>query len=184
MEMHDAQDLRARMNRVCGLIRTLEQSAGPEVRIAAATLVQEIISFHGEGLNRMLEVIYETAGQDLVDRLAMDELVGSLLLLHDVHPVPMETRILQAIDGLLPILRTHGATVELRRLSPEGDVSLRVNGECPRCSSSHENLHSLVVETVLGSAPDAAGVTLEGEIRNLPPQGDEFIPITTLRAKP
>ena len=47
--------------------------------------------------------------------LAGDELVEHLLLLHGLHPVSVEERVREALDGVRPYLGSHGGDVELRR---------------------------------------------------------------------
>ena len=44
----------------------------------------------------------------LADALAGDELVAHLLLLHGLHPVPLEARVRGALDEVRPYLETHG----------------------------------------------------------------------------
>lgn len=70
---------------------------------------------YGAGLARMLEVIDETGGMNptLLDRLAVDDLVASLLLLHGLHPYDVETRITRALERVRPYLASHGGDVKL-----------------------------------------------------------------------
>ena len=49
----------------------------------------------------------------LLDRLADDELVASLLLVHGLHPTTSTTRVERALDGVRPYLGSHGGDVEL-----------------------------------------------------------------------
>ncbi len=54
---------------------------------------------------------------DLLDRLAADDLVASLLAVHGLHPYDVETRVARALDGVRPYLGSHGGDVELLGLS-------------------------------------------------------------------
>ena len=49
----------------------------------------------------------------LAEALAGDELVAHLLLLHGLHPVPLEERVRGALDEVRPYLDSHGGDVEL-----------------------------------------------------------------------
>ena len=74
-----------------------------------------MIELHGAGLERILDKLADAgdAGLALIDALAEDDLVGSILLLHGLHPLDLETRVRQALDKVRPLLRSHGGNVEL-----------------------------------------------------------------------
>jgi hypothetical protein len=73
----------AGLARVEALVAELEAVRDEAVREKARALVQAVLDVHGEGLRRLLAL----AGPDSAARFAAaDELVGSLLLLHDLHP--------------------------------------------------------------------------------------------------
>ena len=83
-------------------------------RETAEELVRSLLDLYGGGLARMMEMVYDSpAGGELFDRFAADDLVASLLLLHDLHPEDTETRILRALDGVRPYLGSHGGDVTL-----------------------------------------------------------------------
>ena len=73
------------------------------------------MEMHGAALERMLAVIGRNgaAGATIVDQLTRDELVASVLLLYDLHPVDLETRVRGALDKTRPYLKSHGGNVEL-----------------------------------------------------------------------
>ena len=53
---------------------------------------------YGEGLSRLLERTADTeaSGITLIESFADDDLLGSLLFLHGLHPIDIETRIVRA----------------------------------------------------------------------------------------
>ena len=53
--------------------------------------------------------------------------LGGLLLLHGLHPLGVEERVLQALEDVRPYLRSHGGNVELVEVS-EGVARLRLHG--------------------------------------------------------
>ena len=54
------------------------------------------------------------------DRLLADPLVESLLLLHDLHPLDVDTRIQRALDRVRPYLGSHAGGVEYLGPAPTG----------------------------------------------------------------
>src|ERR671928_650486 len=91
----------------------------------ATEAVQALVELYGEALSRFL------AGADP----ASDELLSHLLLVHDLHPVDIETRVRQALEDVRPYLGSHGGDVEL--LAVDGGVArLRLGGACKGCPAS------------------------------------------------
>lgn len=151
------------MQEVEGLIRKIEALPDPEARGAAVGLMQALMDFHGAGLDRLMELISEEgeAGYRIFDRLAGDELVGNLLLLYGLHPVPLETRVSRALDSVRPYLDSHGGSVEL--LGVEGGaVRLKLEGSCQTCPSSSLTLKLAIEEAIYKAAPDVAAIEAEG----------------------
>lgn len=62
----------------------------------AEKLVQVVTDLYGEGLRRVLDA----AGPGAVERLADDELVRGLLVLHGWHPESLQRRVEAAVAGL------------------------------------------------------------------------------------
>ena len=139
-------DFRERLGRVETLVGALEQCPDPAAREAARQLVRTLLELHATGLERILEL----AGREsaLVDRLATDDLVSSLLLLHGLHPHPAAERVARALDGARSRLRSLGGVVELVEAS-EAVIRLRIRGELT------PSLEAAVEDVVTGSAPDA-----------------------------
>src|SRR5512135_3520281 len=134
-----------------------EVAAIPDARVRAITeaLVQALLDLYSEGLARMLELTARNAasGQTLIDAFARDDLVGSLLLLHGLHPLDIETRIEHALVEVRPYLKSHGGNVELVKV--EDNVAyLRLEGSCHGCSSSTMTLKSAIEEAIYKAAPD------------------------------
>ncbi len=152
-----------RIARIEDLISSLEQSSDPRMKANAQELVQAVLELHGAGLSRMLEQICEaeSAGRPLLDALASDELVGSLLTLHGLHPLDLEARVRQALDAVRPQLRSHGGEVTLLSVH-EGVVRLRLEGNCHGCPSSTVTMKHLIEEAIAARAPDVVAIDVEG----------------------
>lgn len=124
---------------------------------AATELAGALVDLYGEGLRRVVAELPAGVGA----RLADDELVGHLLLLHDLHPLPPEERVRGALDEVRPYLDSHGGGVEL--LAVEGGVArLRLHGACDGCPSSAATLRLAIEDAVLAAAPEVQRVEADG----------------------
>jgi Fe-S cluster biogenesis protein NfuA/nitrite reductase/ring-hydroxylating ferredoxin subunit len=158
----DDQGLQERAARMETLLGEIESLQDPNARAKAAEVVQVLLELYGEGLARMMEVIAEREEREsLFEALAEDELVSHLLLLHGLHPLDVETRVIRALEEVRPYLRSHGGNVEL--LGIEGDVArVRLQGSCDGCPSSAVTLKLAIEEAVQKAAPDLEGIEAEG----------------------
>jgi hypothetical protein len=114
--MRDTKELKQQVGRIDALVQKLESSADPSTRGTALDLVQSLMEFHGAGLERILEIVSTTggdAGAELVQSLAHDELVSSLLVLYGLHPEDFEARVRRGLDKVRPLLRSRGAGLEV-----------------------------------------------------------------------
>jgi Fe-S cluster biogenesis protein NfuA/nitrite reductase/ring-hydroxylating ferredoxin subunit len=144
------------------LLEEIETLADPNARSKAAEVVGVLLELYGEGLARMMEVVAEGEERERIfEALAGDELVSHLLLLHGLHPLDLETRVVGALEEVRPYLRSHGGNVEL--LGVEGGVArLRLQGSCDGCPSSSMTLKLAIEEAVQKAAPDLEGIEAEG----------------------
>jgi len=95
-----ARDLRTVGTRIEELLGRLRDRADPTTVESAEEVVRLVVELYGAGLERVVEM----AGEDVLERLVKDELVASLLVLHDLHPKNTETRVLEALDQVRPYL--------------------------------------------------------------------------------
>jgi Fe-S cluster biogenesis protein NfuA len=155
------------MERVESLVHDLEQLPDASARQSAQDIIRTVIELHGLALGRILETLAHAGapGRALIDSLAQDELVASVLLLHGIHPADLETRVRQAIDSVRPLLRSHGGNVELLAISG-GVVRLRMLGNCDGCPSSALTLKSAIEQAIIDKAPDVTGIEVDGATGN------------------
>jgi Fe-S cluster biogenesis protein NfuA len=148
-----------RMRRVESLIESLEKLVNPAARVVAQELVQTLLALHSAGLARMLELLRSVdGGAAIVAAWGRDDLVGNLLLLHGLHPVDLDTRARQALEQVRPMLRCHGADLELVAVA-QRLVRVRVQGSCPM---SAEALEQALEEAFAATAPDVHVIEVEG----------------------
>ena len=178
----DDQELRGRVARIETLLEEIESLKDPNARAKAAEMAQVLLELYGEGLARMMEVVAQgEESERIFGAFVGDELISHLLLLHGLHPVDVETRILQALEEVRPYLKSHGGNVEL--LGVEGGVAhLRMQGSCDGCPSSAATLKLAIEEAVQKAAPDLEGIEAEG-VAEPQPKPTTFVAAPTLRKK-
>jgi Fe-S cluster biogenesis protein NfuA/nitrite reductase/ring-hydroxylating ferredoxin subunit len=120
----------------------------------AQQLVREVVGLYGAGLERIMRLA-DTPG--LAGRLAADDLVASLLLVHGLHPHDVHRRVSDALDRVRPYLGSHGGDVDL--LEVTGDtVRLAFTGSCKSCPSSAVTLELAVEDAVRAAAPEISSI--------------------------
>ena len=125
------------------------------------------MELYGAGLERLLELAHEAGalGDALLDALAADDLVASLLLVHGLHPYGVQERVERALDGVRPYLGSHGGDVRLLGVSPDGVVRLQLLGSCDGCASSAVTLELAVEDAVRSAAPEVVRIEVQAGSR-------------------
>jgi Fe-S cluster biogenesis protein NfuA len=163
---HQPEDaaFRKRVERLEELIRSTERWPDPQARARVREIVQTLLDVHGTGLQKILEHLAGTgaAGQAAIDALGADDLVGSLLVLHGLHPLDLGSRVRQGLDAVGPLLRSHDGGVELLGIR-DGVVRLRLHGSCDGCPSSALTLKQAIEDAVYAKAPDVTAIAVEEE---------------------
>jgi Fe-S cluster biogenesis protein NfuA/nitrite reductase/ring-hydroxylating ferredoxin subunit len=150
----EPDQLIARVQELTGRLEDLEDAACREL---AEELTGAVVQMYGAGLERIVELIdEETRG-----RLAADELVAGLLMIHDLYPVPIEERVLAALETVRPYMESHGGNVELLGVE-DGIARLRLEGSCKSCRASSSTLELAVRQALQEAAPDLLGMDVEG----------------------
>ncbi|HVW35264.1 MAG TPA: NifU family protein [Acidimicrobiia bacterium] len=152
-----AQDLHDVGVRVEELLAELASVADPGVHEKAEALVSLLVEFYGAGLERVLALVgREPSGELIVRRLAQDDLLASLFVLHGIHPVPVEDRVHEAIQALRPQLG--GTRVALIAIDDDGVAHCELSPG--GCGSAPVDLARTTVEkAVLAVAPEITTVT-------------------------
>jgi Fe-S cluster biogenesis protein NfuA len=139
----DDAEVRELVARVESLLGDLDERA--------TDAVQALVELYGEALARVV------AGADPTE----DELLSHLLLVHDLHPVDVETRVRRALDDVRPYLGSHGGDVELLGVE-DGVARVRLAGTCNGCPSSTVTLRNAIEEAIMRAAPDLERIDAEG----------------------
>lgn len=153
--------------RIEELVQKVQALPDPAARQTALDLVQAILDLHAGALERMMEIIATTeSGPPIIDALGADPRVSGILLLHDLHPLDLETRVAQALDD--PAFRSRGAAVELIAIH-DGVIRVRIDGG--------PGLKLAVEKALWEAAPEAVELLIEGGSVQV---SSNFVPLEAL----
>ena len=132
-------------------------------KVAGRELLQLLMDVHGAGLERIMEVVFESGSMApaIIDKLGQDSIVSSLLLLYSLHPDELETRVRKAIERLSPRLRKLASAIELVSVC-ESTVQIRLASSAHSCGSSSKDLRAIVEDGVYEFAPDVTSLEILG----------------------
>ena len=159
----DADPSAELVERVQALTAQLDEVQDLQARAVADELVASILQLYGAGLERIMEALDEPGATvaQVRERLVEDGVVASLLVIHGLYPVDLETRVQEALDGVRPYMHSHGGDVELLSLE-DGVARLRLEGSCQGCPASAATLEQAIRQALEEAAPDLAGMEVEG----------------------
>lgn len=152
--MSAAVDARLAGQRVDEVLDRLAATGDRAACAAAEELVRVLMDFYGAGLARIVERLGEGPLSPLLD----DELVSSLLALHDLHPEDVHTRIGRALDAAAQPVERIGfeaatGTLRLRSTAAAG-------GGCG-CGSTADTVRQQIEDALAAFAPEVTTVELE-----------------------
>jgi Fe-S cluster biogenesis protein NfuA/nitrite reductase/ring-hydroxylating ferredoxin subunit len=142
--------------RIQDLQERLDATPDSPAKDLAGELVGAVVSLYGDGLERIVDALGDRA-----DELVDDPVVATLLLIHDLHPVPLGERVQAALDSVRPYMESHGGNVELLSLE-QGIARIHLRGSCSDCSASSVTLELAIKQALEEMAPDLEGLQVEG----------------------
>lgn len=159
------------------LARRAESIPDANARALTIDLLRAVLDFHAAAIERMLDITFEAgpAGEGIIERIAADDLVSSALLLHDLHPDDLETRVKRAVQKLDEMFRSLGAKLSLIAMEPG---TVRLHFESQRAWPGTPVKDS-IEKAILQAAPEIGVVFVEG-VKEPPAPG--FVPISDLLA--
>lgn len=144
------------------LIRKMGALGDSQARAQARELMRLLMSLYGAGLSRMLEIVRTEGGgpQAVLDRLASDPLLASLLVLHDLHPHPIDSRVQRALMGLRPHLP---ADTHLTLVAVDNDsVRLKVEQSADGQARSAGTIRLAIERAIQEAAPEVGAIQIDG----------------------
>ena len=169
----DDAAVRERLTRLDELLAQVEAIPGPSGELALDA-VSALAEVYGEALARAVTCANDAP--DVLAALTGDELLGHLLVLHGVHPDPVERRVTHALDELRPALQERGGDVELAGID-DGVATVRLS--IKGCSSA--GVEDAVREAVLAVAPELSDVARVPAASRRDPA---FVPLDALMPRP
>ncbi|GGJ26746.1 hypothetical protein [Streptomyces brasiliensis] len=140
--------------RIEEVLDRLTTAGDPGTIAAAEELVRSLMEFYGAGLARILQLLSAPEDRRVQERLLADDLVASQLVLHDLHPEDLPTRIARALDTL------QGADLDVLDLDEvSGTLRLRAaaGGGCG-CGSGATDVQRAAEDALACFAPEVAAV--------------------------
>lgn len=139
------------MEQLLGRLRASTDGSTAEL---VEDLVAAMLDLYGAALRRILGEVDDATRLTL----AADELVGSLLLVHELHPLDIDARIQQALDRVRPYLGSHAGGVSYLGVDDAGVAHLVFEGACQSCPSSAVTAQQTLQRAVFDAAPEVASV--------------------------
>jgi hypothetical protein len=168
-EQREVHDRVGHAEAVLADLESWQDSPGGAAGLAA---VRELVDLYGEALARIVRHVGR-AHPELPRELAADELVGHLLLVHDLHPLDTATRVREALDRL----GTPHTSAEL--VAVDGDTA-QVRVTAGGCGSSAADLREAVDAAVRAAAPEVGTV----DVTVTSPSATAFVPLAELTTRP
>jgi len=178
----DEKDFQKRVQKIGEFVQQIEAIADPATRAGAKELLQLLMDLHGAGLERMLEIVFQSgeAGSQIIDNLGRDPLVSSLLILYGIHPEELQTRVERKLEQIRSKLHKMGAEVQL--LSAEdGNVRVRIAVDGHACGSTTRTVQTTVEDAIYEAAPDLKTLVIEGAKEKV---ASGFVPLDKLAELP
>jgi Fe-S cluster biogenesis protein NfuA len=170
-------DVERRLADLDELLTRLEQIPGPAGELALEA-VAAVVETYGAALARAMTYAAATPGG--LEAFTADPLLGHLLLVHGLHPDPVDVRVRRALGEVSERLGGHGGEVELIAIA-DGAAQVRVSGGGGCGGPSPDDLAQALREVLLAEAPELADVQT---VRDPGGGAVTFIPLDSLLRAP
>jgi hypothetical protein len=164
--------------RIEELIARLEPLDDPRLA-AAKELVRAVLKLHARGLTAAMTILHAHAatptGNAIVEACVRDRDFAALLVLHDLHPQPIEQRVQQALSALRPRLAVQGLAVRCIAIDATSvKLAVDANG---KHGFSVPALRREIEDAIFENAPEVTAI----DLGPLPSTGQvAFVPIGAL----
>ncbi len=159
-------ELNEQSKRIQDLVEEIDRLPDENAKNLMQECMQEVLSFYGHGLERILKIISNgnsEAAKNIYNNLIEDSFITGLLLIHDLHPLDLKTRLYQALEKVKPYMDSHGGSVEI--VSLENNIAkLKLAGSCKGCPSSASTLELGIQQAIEELCPDLEGLEVEGAV--------------------
>lgn len=146
---------------VTASLSAIDQAAAELSRLSPAAtqvvrpVLDSIIALHGRALATLIAGMTRTADDAAeFEKLAEREPLRAILLLHGLHPVPVEKRARRAIERIRPDILVQGCHLGPAEIT-SGILRVRLHGE------KAGEARSVLEQAILDSAPDLADIWID-----------------------
>ena len=124
----------------------------PRAAVNAYRLALEAIN--GEALRRLVRTLKtDPAALSAMKSAVGDDVVYAVLRRHDIVKASLSERVEAALEGVRPMLASHGGDVELVKVAPPS-IEVRFVGACDGCPASALTFHAGVKKAVETACPE------------------------------
>ena len=162
MNAHDmAQTMRTDLAGFLGDVERLESifatwDENQQAAVGAYKLAVE--ELNGEALRRLIRALKtDPAALAAMKNAIADEVVYAVLRRHDIVKASLNERVEAALEGVRPMLASHGGDVELVKVKPPS-VEVRFIGACDGCPASALTFHAGVKKAVQDACPEITDI--------------------------
>jgi hypothetical protein len=167
--MSEAANPRASGDRIEDLLDQLAALPDRRAGVLSEELVRCLVDLYGAGLTRIVDLACgqdAPSGRELLERLAVDDVVGSLLLVHDLHPRGLQAR----VEEMLAELRLNLTEADVRLLhldETSSYIKLRIvqSADSPHAGASIEQK---VRDAVDAKVPELVHVEIDRLLPSTP----------------
>ena len=162
MSSDERRRLQASLDRIDVLSSAVDRLTDAAGRAAARELLELVLDLHGLALARVVALVAAAeGGTELVEQMAADQQVRAVLLLHGLHPEPLEERVERAIERAQPELGGTGCRVSLIEVRA-AVARLRIAGADHLAAIGASQLRQQIEAALIDAAPDLDGIVIEG----------------------
>jgi len=113
---------------------------------------------HAEALRRLVRLCKaEPAALAALRAAVADDVIYAVMRQLRIVKPSLDERVARALDGVRPMLASHGGNVELVRTLPPR-IEVRLLGACDGCASAAMTLHAGIKQAVLDACPEITDV--------------------------
>jgi Fe-S cluster biogenesis protein NfuA/nitrite reductase/ring-hydroxylating ferredoxin subunit len=162
MNVHDtASTMRTDLAGLLGDIERLETifaTWDENQQAAAGAYKLAIEELNGEALRRLVRALkIDPAALAAMKNAIADEVVYAVLRRHGIVKASLNERVEAALEGVRPMLASHGGDVELVKVKPPL-VEVRFIGACDGCPASALTFHAGVKKAVQDACPEITDI--------------------------
>lgn len=171
------EEVRRRVGAVERLLADLSAHQESQGGAAGMAAVQALVDLYGEALARIMHTLATTGGgmtPRLLEALASDEVIGHLLIVHDLHPTDPATRIREALAQLPGV---HAELLGIDCAAGTAEVRVAAKG----CGSTQDSARAAAQEAVHAAAPEIEQVRLLDAPKS--PAAAAFVPLAAVRTR-